>query len=66
MKQKYDAVVFFEKRIVFRIKGDEIKTAKNIIKNNREKYENLSHYIRCAVIQLNRKEKKNVTPKKLK
>ena len=57
-KQKYEAAVFFESQIVVRIKDDELKKALKIIRKNRDKYVDLSQYVRCAIIKLNREEPK--------
>lgn len=55
----------FEEQITFRLFSDErekiskiTKYATNII--NERKYENESHFIRCAVIQLINEEKKKL------
>jgi len=49
--------MYFSKRLSFRIRSDEIKQVKQILKSNRYKYFNESHFIRCAVLKLINEEK---------
>lgn len=46
----------FDERINFRIKKSYLKEASKIINKNSEKYENLSHFFRVALIKLIREE----------
>jgi len=51
---------FFEKSIHFRLKEGEKQRILAIIRQkNEEKYYNLSHFVRCAVIKLIKEEEKN-------
>lgn len=59
-KKKYVNSIFFERKVVFRIKDDEIKLSKLLVRKCKGKYDNLSHFIRVAVIRLNREEKKKM------
>jgi hypothetical protein len=54
--QKYKNVVYFEQKLIFRIKDKDLQEAYKCYMLNQDKYFNLSHYIRCAIIQLNRRE----------
>jgi hypothetical protein len=50
-KQKYQGAIFFEEILIFRLKeSDKVKINK-ILKKNQDVYENMSHYIRCCIIQ---------------
>ncbi|MFW6282536.1 MAG: hypothetical protein ACOC1P_00585 [Minisyncoccales bacterium] len=41
----------FDTRIIFRLTDKERTTAQDIVNKNREKYYNLSHFVRVAVIR---------------
>lgn len=57
--KKYKKIVDFDKFISLRIKNNEIKKIKKIIRKNKDKYKNISHYIRCAIIKFNKQEGDN-------
>lgn len=42
------------------IRKDDLRLAKRIVNKDPERYANLSHYIRCAIIKLNRDEKERL------
>lgn len=41
----------FDERTSFRIRDEELKLIDKLLKNNRIKYLNVSHFIRCAIIR---------------
>jgi hypothetical protein len=43
--------MFFDTRVSCRMREDEIKLIKRVIKHNRDLYDNESHFIRCAVLR---------------
>lgn len=53
-------VTDFETIVNFRLKKLDLEIAQEIVDNNPEKYANLSHYFRVAVIRLNREERRTV------
>lgn len=48
--------MFFNHTIIIRIRKADIKLVHKIIKLNKNKYENESHFVRCATLKLIRKE----------
>ena len=51
--------MYFEKRIILRLRQVEVKAIKKILKKDKcEKYDNFSHFCRCAIIQQIKKEVK--------
>lgn len=53
------STIDFEEAIHFRLKKLDLEEAQDIVDNNPEKYANLSHYFRVAIIKLNRQERGN-------
>lgn len=49
----------FNKKINIVLSEEMRIEAQKIVDNNQDKYNNLSHYIRSAIIEKNRKEKVN-------
>lgn len=47
--------MFFDKLISLRLSGKDYIDAENIVKHNKDRYENVGHYIRCAIIAQNNK-----------
>jgi hypothetical protein len=50
--------MFLDKRINIRIKAEEIIKINQILNKNKDKYDNISHFIRCATIKLIKEEEK--------
>lgn len=51
--------MFFPKMLQARITKEEYKKAKKIVRLDKgRKYDSVSHYVRCAIIEKNRKEAK--------
>lgn len=42
--------MYFETRLMIRLRKEELKTINKIIKKNKGKFDNRSHFIRCAII----------------
>jgi len=60
--------MFFKNIISFRLRDEEMDQINKIMLSNRDKYFNLSHFVRCAVIKLINFEirgEKNVEEKKV-
>ena len=53
-------VVDFEEKINIRVKSSILETARRIQLKNQDRYSNLSHYIRCAIFNLNNLEEKRL------
>lgn len=51
-------MTFFDVKIATRIRVDELKEIQKIINKNRDKYENISHFVRAAIIKKIEEEKK--------
>ena len=49
--------MFFDELEEFRIGTHEVKLVRKIVRNDQERYENKSHFYRCAVLKLIREEK---------
>lgn len=50
--------MYFEEIVTFRLRSDDIKKIECVlISDGGEKYDNLSHFVRCAVLEKLRKEK---------
>lgn len=49
--------MFHDAKFSFRINSDLLEEATEYCDKNSDRYDNLAHYIRCAVIKLNRIEK---------
>jgi Arc/MetJ-type ribon-helix-helix transcriptional regulator len=49
--------MFFEERIESRIRTSDKKMMDKIVRADSEKYDNESHFIRCAVLRLMREER---------
>lgn len=47
----------FSKKINIVLSDEQLEQAKVIVLNNQDKYNNLSHYIRCAIVEKNKKER---------
>lgn len=47
--------MFFSEKINIRLRKDELKKIKKLLKKS-EKYENVSHFIRCAILKLIKEE----------
>lgn len=47
----------FDDRIVFRMRKEDLKQVYKIVRKDQERYDNLSHFIRCATLKLMREEK---------
>jgi len=50
----------FETEVQARVRKEDLELALRIIKKDRFTFENLSHYIRCAIIKQNREFKKRL------
>ena len=46
----------FEETVQVRIRGDDLQNIKEIIKAKPEKFNDVSHFCRCAIIRLKSKE----------
>ena len=51
-------MVFFESRIDVRCRDDEIKRLEKVLSIMNEKYDNKSHFLRCAMLRLLREEER--------
>lgn len=49
--------MFLEKTIQVRIRKNDIQTIEEIVEVNKDKYENVSHFVRCAILKLMREER---------
>lgn len=47
---------FFEKKTSFNIRKADYRRISRAVKRNYEKYDNESHFIRCAILRLLREE----------
>lgn len=56
-------IVDFDTRAIFRIRTEDIKIVNKIVKKDDEKYDNISHFYRCAVLKLIREEKQRLNIK---
>jgi len=63
-KQVYEGVVFFPHLITFRLRNNERIQVHNILKTV-SKYNNLSHFIRCAIINQIKKDIEEIGWQKL-
>ena len=50
----------FETDVQARVRNEDLKLALKIIRKDRGTFENLSHYVRCAIIRQNREFKKRL------
>ena len=48
---------FFEIRSSFRVRGDDLVKI-NVILNTSDKYDSLSHFVRCAILKQIKEEEK--------
>ncbi len=51
-------MVFFSVRTTIRLKIEELRSINEIININPERFDSVSHFIRCAVLNFIRQEKK--------
>lgn len=58
-KQVYNNVVYFDDVTILRVKVEDKKKMKKIIKKNHDIFNNESHFVRCAIIKLLRDYDKN-------
>ena len=59
-RKKYDVVNFETNIPPARIKNRDLENAEAIVSNDDLTYDSISHYIRCAIIKLNREEKRRL------
>lgn len=52
--------MFFDDRVDIRIRRDECRLITKIVRHDSERYDNESHFIRCAVLKLIREERKRL------
>lgn len=52
------SVLDFDKRIIIRIRPSDYNRAKEIVKSDPERFSNLSHYFRSAILKANRENSK--------
>ena len=52
--------MFFEELEEFRIAREDLKLVTKICRKDNERYDNKSHFYRCAVLKLIREEKKRL------
>ena len=57
-------LVFFDDRAEFRIRREEIRLVKKIVRQFKDKYMNESHFYRVAVLKLIRDERVHLSIKK--
>lgn len=56
--------MFFEDRATFRLTEEQKKAIKEIFEEHQDKYENVSHFVRCAILKLIKEEQKLMKIKK--
>lgn len=49
-------MVFFDKPIRIRMRKEEFKRIKKIVKKNKLRFQNISHFFRCAIMEKIRRE----------
>jgi len=56
-EERSNSLTALRKVITARFSDGQIRDIEVIVENNKDKYENVSHFVRCAVLRLVRQEK---------
>lgn len=60
--QDYDSKINMDYRFTIRIRHDEIKKIKELVKRDPERFDSDSHFIRVAIMRLIREEDQRLQP----